>query len=228
MALDFAFMKARPGICILTFHGIGQPERALANGEEKFWLSASSFEAVLDLVRGRRGVEITFDDSNSSDFKEGLPALLKRGMRATFFVVSQRIDAPGFLTTDQVRQLIEAGMSIGSHGAMHRPWAELHATDLRYELIESRKQLENVIGARVEEAACPFGSYNRRVLKALRHAGYTKVYTSDDGLACPSDWILARNTVTRGQSLADVAKLFNPGPVTNWLRRLKARLKALR
>ena len=45
------------------------------------------------------------------------------------------------------------------------------------------------------EAACPFGSYDRRVIAGLRSAGYHRVYTSDRGTTRPSDFVQARNSV---------------------------------
>jgi hypothetical protein len=47
----------------------------------------------------------------------------------------------------------------------------------------------------VTAAACPFGSYDRRVLTSLRRSGYTRVYTSDRGTSRPAAWVQPRNTV---------------------------------
>ena len=77
-------MKHQEPVCILTFHGLGQPERRVADGEEEFWLTPSFFEGVLDVAKGQPNTEITFDDANSSDYTVGLPALLRRGMKGTF------------------------------------------------------------------------------------------------------------------------------------------------
>ena len=220
-----------PGqIHILTFHGLGIPERPLPNGEARYWLDPSVFEAILDCVRDRPDVFITFDDSNSSDFKIALPALVKRKMRATFFQCSERIGLPGFLTADQLRQLANSGMAIGSHGTRHRPWATLDAGDLAEELNSSRHELEALIGRPIEEAACPFGSYNRRVLRSARAAGYRKIYTSDQGPANPQAWILPRNTITQGQNEDHVGRLVNSrnGVVSGLFRKAKFTVKRLR
>jgi peptidoglycan/xylan/chitin deacetylase (PgdA/CDA1 family) len=221
-------VRPKEKLCILTCHGLGEPERPLAHGEEEFWLTASFFKAVLDLVLPYPNVRITFDDSNSSDFRIGLPALLNRGMKATFFVVSERIDQPSFLSSKQIQELAALGMTIGSHGNRHRRWAELSASELHEELTESRSRLESVLGQPVREAACPFGSYNRRVLKGLRNAGYTKVYTSDDGLARANDWLMTRNTVVRTHGLSDVADLFRPRPLFACFCGLKTAIKRYR
>lgn len=191
-------------IRILTFHGLGIPKRPLPAGEDNYWLDPVFYEQILDRVKGRPNILITFDDSNVSDFEIALPALIKRQLKASFFVVSERNDQPGSLTKDQIIEMARCGMTIGSHGTHHRRWATLTPTELRDELTDSRAALEKIVGTEVREAACPYGSYNRRVLQALKGAGYNRVYTSDGGVARPDEWLSARNTITRDHSLRDV------------------------
>jgi peptidoglycan/xylan/chitin deacetylase (PgdA/CDA1 family) len=179
----------------LTFHGIGAPGRFLDPGEADVWVSHDQFLAVLDAVAGRDDVAITFDDGNASDLELALPALRERGLTATFFVVADRLGAPRFLDPDAVNVLAGAGMEIGCHGMRHRPWRGLAERDLHEELVESKAILESVVGRPVVRAACPFGSYDRRVLRTLKSAGYRHVYTSDRGTAQPAAWLQARNSV---------------------------------
>jgi peptidoglycan/xylan/chitin deacetylase (PgdA/CDA1 family) len=181
----------------LTFHGIEPRERPLENGEADVWVSRERFESLLDAVAGRDDVRITFDDGNASDLEVALPALRRRGLTGTFFVVAGRLGAPGFLDAAGVRELATAGMTIGSHGMRHRPWRQLDDASLHEELVDARAVLERIVGRPVAQAACPFGSYDRRVLRALRRGGYSHVYTSDRGTAAAASWIQARNTVRR-------------------------------
>jgi peptidoglycan/xylan/chitin deacetylase (PgdA/CDA1 family) len=182
----------------LTFHGVGRPERPLEPGEDGTWVSLDAFRAILDSVVGRTDVRITFDDGNASDLAHALPELRRRGLTATFFVVAARLRTPGFLDDAGVRELAAAGMGIGSHGMRHRPWRGLDDGGLREELYEARRLLEDVVGGPVTHAACPFGSYDRRVLQALRAYGYEGVYTSDRGTERPDAWLQARNSVHDG------------------------------
>ena len=80
---------------------------------------------------------------------------------------------------------------------LHRRWASLDERRLREELVDAKRVLEEIVGAPVTDAACPFGSYNRRVLRRLRKCGYRHVYTSDRGMTGRADWLQARNTVRR-------------------------------
>ena len=193
----------------LTFHGVGELERDAEPGEERTWLDEDSFTAVLDSVVERPEVRISFDDGNASDMIHGLPALLRRGLRATFFVVAGRLDAPGYLDEGGVRTLAEAGMTIGCHGMRHRPWPRLGDEALGEELVGARKILEAVVRRPVTEAACPFGSYDRRVLRFLRRSGYRHVYTSDRGTSHPRAWLQPRNSVQRGEGAALVDEILS-------------------
>ena len=217
-------------ILILTFHGLGSPERRIDEAETEYWLDAVFFESILDRMKHYPDVFFTFDDSNSSDFTIAFPALIKRKMQARFFVVTERIGSPGFLNAEQIAELSRAGMIIGSHGKSHRPWTQFNAIDLNNELTTSRLRLETIVKHAVTEAACPLGYYNRKVLKGLRAAGYTKVYTSDQGSACVDEWLSARNTILKNNTLDSVEHLAQetPGQMRKLLRSLKFTVKRFR
>jgi peptidoglycan/xylan/chitin deacetylase (PgdA/CDA1 family) len=127
-----------------------------------------------------------------------LPELRHRGLAARFFVVADRLDSPGYLTGDEMRELSDAGMAIGSHGFHHSSWRRLGDGELGDDLERARSTLESVLARPVTEASCPFGEYDRRVLRQLRRLGHERVYTSDGGRARAGAWLQARNTVTAG------------------------------
>ena len=104
----------------LCFHGIGIPERELEPGEDRYWVTVERFEELMALVAGERSIRLTFDDGNASDLAVALPVLSRYGLRAQFFVVAGRLGQRGSLPAEGLRTLVEAGMSIGSHGMQHR------------------------------------------------------------------------------------------------------------
>jgi peptidoglycan/xylan/chitin deacetylase (PgdA/CDA1 family) len=214
----------QPQTINLTFHGIGEPERSLDDGEADVWLNRDGFEAVLDAVGRRDDVRITFDDGNASDVVHALPALRERGLTATFFVVAGRLGTPGFLDEAGVGELAAAGMAIGCHGMRHRAWRRLDEPSLHEELVGAKTMLEAIVRRPVTEAACPFGSYDRRVLSALRRSGYRHVYTSDRGPARRGDWLQARNTVQRADGPELIGRILG----SRGALRRRARLTAKR
>jgi peptidoglycan/xylan/chitin deacetylase (PgdA/CDA1 family) len=189
-----------PRELILTFHGLGEPPPTATQAERDVWVPVGWLSSIVDALP-EQGVGIAFDDGNSSDVEHALAALLQRGRRARFFVLAGRLGQDGYLDADDLRRLSGAGMTIGSHGLDHRDWRSLGEEELRGELVQSRRTLGEVLDEDVEEAACPFGSYDRRVLRALRAAGYRRVYNSDGGCGRLGAWLMPRTTVHRGRPL---------------------------
>ena len=217
-------------LIILNFHGLGDPLRTIPSEEEPFWLDKSFFEAILDLIHGRDDVRVTFDDANSSDHEIALPVLKARNISARMFILAQHIDEKGYLSLRQLRELVCEGMIIGNHGLRHYPWTTLSEQALCAELLDARNRLEQFIGTPVTEAACPFGMYDRRVLRAVRHAGCERLYTSDDCPAVASSWIQSRYTILRTHNLMEVRNIIgglSQGLGSAWPS-IKHKLKQLR
>jgi peptidoglycan/xylan/chitin deacetylase (PgdA/CDA1 family) len=81
------------------------------------------------------------------------------------------------LDWDMVRTMHRAGFTIGSHTATHA-LLTLEAPDrVRQELAESRKRLEDELGAPVRHFAYPDGRFDGAVVDAVAEAGYRFAYT---------------------------------------------------
>ena len=179
---------------IITFHGLGEPPPEVSDGERAVWVPLDWFETLVEAAP-ESGLGFAFDDGNSSDLALAVPILRRRGLTARFFILAGRLGQPGHLRGDQVVALHRAGMTIGSHGLLHRDWRLLGDEELRAETRESRAALSDLIGAPVTEAAPPFGSYDRRVLRFLREAGYERVFTSDGGPGRVGSRVMGRTSV---------------------------------
>ena len=198
---------AEPAIGLL-FHGIGTPGRTLEPGEAPYWISTDRFERVLDQVQAAAHpdrIRLSFDDGNASDHDIALPRLRARGLSADFFVLSGRIGQPGSLSAEQIRALAAVGMGIGSHGITHRDWRRIGAVDLEAEVTGSRAVIEGILGRPVTTAGIPFGSYDARVLAALRRAGYEAACSSDRGTMNPQAFLRPRTSVRAAMTEAEIA-----------------------
>ncbi|KAA2261182.1 polysaccharide deacetylase family protein [Solihabitans fulvus] len=212
-------------VVTLTTHGIGATSRQLAPGEDATWVSVEQFEQVLDAAVGREDVRLTFDDGNASDLEIALPRLLERGLTAEFFVLAGLLGEPGRLDAHGVKELVRAGMSVGSHGWAHRDWRRLDAKQVNDELVEAPRVLAELTGQRVSTVAIPFGSYDRIVLARLRRVAMTRVYTSDGGRSRPDIWLQPRNSLRFDvDSQWTKTVLDERPPLPLRLRRLTARL----
>jgi peptidoglycan/xylan/chitin deacetylase (PgdA/CDA1 family) len=215
------------GIC---FHGIGEPPTGVDPETREFFVSTSLFLAVLDEVAARPGISLTFDDGYASDVEVALPALRERGLTATFFPVAGKLGQPGCLDAAGVRALSAAGMPVGSHGMWHRSWRDLDAQAEHEELAAARSVIESAARAPVRDAACPFGSYDRRALSALRRHGYEQVFTSDRRRARSGAWLQPRYSILRSDTLGSIREnVLAPRPVAERVRcAAAARVKAWR
>ncbi|MFE0028193.1 polysaccharide deacetylase family protein [Amycolatopsis sp. NPDC059021] len=179
----------------LAVHGIGRPARALDPGEDERWVTEEQFEQLLDAVAGRPDVHLSFDDGNSSDVEIALPRLVERGLRAEFFPLAGKLGERGYVDSDGVRELVRAGMTIGSHGWEHHDWRRLDDRRAQRELEKAPRVLGELSGTPVRRFSLPYGAYDRRVLGRLRAAGAIRVYTSDGFPARADSWLQSRTEV---------------------------------
>ncbi|MBN8507169.1 MAG: polysaccharide deacetylase family protein [Burkholderiales bacterium] len=176
-------------------------------------------EYVLASARNRpvpeRSAVITFDDGTACTHEQALPVLKRFGFPATVFVVSgliggrnewmTRLGHPErrMLTAGQLRELDREGVTIGSHTVNHVRLAGLDGARLGAELVESRQQLEDILGKPVLHFAFPYGSRDASATRAVREAGYESACTTRAGLNRPGadPFALHRTEIMGGDSL---------------------------
>jgi peptidoglycan/xylan/chitin deacetylase (PgdA/CDA1 family) len=182
-------------LCLL-FHGLGPPPARVCDMEAPYWLPSETFRRVLEIARASPNrTEITFDDGNDSDVHIALPALLETGMTAAFFIPTDRIDQPGFVSTADIRGLRQAGMKIGSHGCAHIRWTEVSDEAIADDVMRSVERLENILGEPVRSVAIPYGDCDLRVLRVLRRLGIARVYSSFRGPNTGGPWLVRRDCI---------------------------------
>lgn len=119
-----------------------------------------------------KAIAITFDDGYYGHYKWAYPLLKKYGMAATFFIIVNNVGKPGILTWNEIREMSENGMFIGSHTLNHPNLAAIGDDQLRRELVDSKKILEEKIGKKVDLLAYPGGNYNAHVIDLVKETGY--------------------------------------------------------
>jgi peptidoglycan/xylan/chitin deacetylase (PgdA/CDA1 family) len=185
---------------VLMYHDLGTDVQSVTREHLPYVLSVATFRRQLEQVRAvglpmlkvnewcstvkpSRAVVMTFDDGDISNYTLALPMLQEFGFKATFFVTAGFIGQPGTMSWQQIRALHEAGMEIGSHTLTHRPPSTLTAGELRYELTESRRTLEDGLGAAVTSISSPTGFFNPRMREIAKEVGYRAVCFGRIGLA---------------------------------------------
>jgi peptidoglycan/xylan/chitin deacetylase (PgdA/CDA1 family) len=195
---------AIPGVPVFMYHDVcGDSESGdryavpLAMFREHLSFLCEQGFAVEDLPAlagassGRRAV-LTFDDGLSSHYERAFPALLERGLTATFFVTTGRLGSSGFLSWSQLREMSAAGMTIGSHGHEHIDYCGLEAAAARSELYGSRVALEDGLGRATSTFSAPYGFLNRSLIESARQAGFHWICASIPWLASAHTNVVSR------------------------------------
>jgi peptidoglycan/xylan/chitin deacetylase (PgdA/CDA1 family) len=171
----------------------------------------------------RRGLHATFDDAYT-DVLGALPVLERMGVPATIFVstgfanegrplavpeLAAHAEAhPELLATmtwDQLREVAERGVEIGSHTVSHPHLTRLADDELDRELSESKERIEDELGRPVRLLAYPYGEHDARVHEAVRRAGYSAAFAQWPGSSMRNPFALPRVSFYRGESLRRVA-----------------------
>ncbi len=125
-----------------------------------------------------RPVIITFDDSWGSQYTNAFPIMKKYGFTGVLYTVVAYINKPSgldadpnYLTVEQLKEMAAAGWEIGSHTETH-PDLLADATALRYEIVQSRKDLQDLLGVPVLTFAYPFGDAGSAAVDYVHFAGY--------------------------------------------------------
>jgi peptidoglycan/xylan/chitin deacetylase (PgdA/CDA1 family) len=182
-------------ICLM-YHEV-TPGPATSGAGDWFSVSGDTFSAHLDLIRDggfagctvaealsgasgtRRPVAISFDDGSAGQYGLAFPALVRRGMTATFFVTTGWVGTPGYVTWSQLREMSAAGMSIQSHTHSHPFLSELSADELEDELHRSKSELDQHLGQNTDQISLPGGNPPRRRDRGIiARTGYRVVGTS--------------------------------------------------
>jgi len=184
-------------------------------------------------------VMITFDDGCCSVKTYAEPLLRKHGACATAFVTTdptclafrvQDGSEPRLLDEDM--QSLDGGvLRFESHGVTHRPLRDLPEEDVRYELAESRRELERLLGREVRYLGVPGNWYDAGVMRIARECGYEAAWCSNPGSVRPGSnpFGFRRINVDGEYTLAEFAAAIRPWGIAqrrlqSFIRRMPGRI----
>ncbi len=162
-------------------------EKELKYLQDNGYVPISLDELAADMKVGMtfpipKPVVLTFDDGWQNQYKYAFPLLKKYYMTGTFFVFTNSIGKPHFLTWNNLKEMQAAGMTIGSHTLSHPYLNGLSLTQVKTEVIKSKKILEDHLGKPVVHFASPFGYTNPDIMAIVKSAGYTTGRTTYKGV----------------------------------------------
>ena len=152
-----------------------------------------------------RPVVLTFDDGHRSVATRALPILRRRGWPAVLNLKVGNLE-PGSFTDADVRKLLGAGWELGAHTLTHPDLRTLDDAALDREVAGSKTEIERRFGVSVDFFCYPAGRYDRRVIAAVRRAGFLGATTTLEGLATPHGaFELRRIRIDRGDGVRGLA-----------------------
>ena len=183
------------GSCvILNYHSITADQReAFARQLDIVcrWATPVRVDRASTSPPGKNAAAITFDDGFEDFLLQALPELRTRNLPSTVFVIvravgqefgtRERLDR--VMSVQQLRDLPEDLVTIGSHTLTHPFLPETTKTEAYQEIVESRKQLEKMLDRPIELFSFPFGGFTQALVDICREAGYRRVFTTLPTLA---------------------------------------------
>jgi peptidoglycan/xylan/chitin deacetylase (PgdA/CDA1 family) len=115
-------------------------------------------------------VSLTFDDGWANQ-RDAAAMLSAHGMRGTFYVNSNRVGTPGFLTWHELEALASVGHDIGGHGLDHVDLTTIGAQDAGRQIEAERSTLLER-GFLASSFAYPYGAYEPTTERIVRECGY--------------------------------------------------------
>jgi peptidoglycan/xylan/chitin deacetylase (PgdA/CDA1 family) len=206
----------RPNIPILMYHAVRETRPAprpyydtnvspQVFARQMQQLRAGGYRAVnleqaLNLLRNgdaeQKFVVITFDDGYRDFYQTAFPILAACEFTATVFLIAEKTsDRPACfkekecLTWNEVRELRSKGISFGSHTVTHPVLKFLSIDEVYAELANSKKIIEDQIGAAVQSFSYPYAFpeanviFTRQLRELLLKCGYENGVTTILGTA---------------------------------------------
>jgi peptidoglycan/xylan/chitin deacetylase (PgdA/CDA1 family) len=161
-----------------------------------------------------RPLMITFDDGYRDILWNAMPVLSRLHIPATAYVITSRISGSdiSFLTWDELRQLEQHQVAIGSHTVHHSELPLLSDGRALYELRASRRALEEQLHHPVQWFSYPAGRFTAHAALLVRSAGYALAVTTRPGTVQQGTepLTLHRDEVLATTSLVDLGRMLAP------------------
>ena len=141
-----------------------------------------SFQELDDANNGKislpeKPILVTFDDGYASNYEYIFPILKKYNVKVSIFVVTDKIgkevDGKKYLSWEQCKEMQDSGLvEIFSHSKRHVFYDKLPVRQIRDDVIESYKIIEEKLGSKnLKVFAYPYGAYTKETVWTLKLNG---------------------------------------------------------
>jgi perosamine synthetase len=215
---------------ILCYHGI-YPEQKQQFEQQMAKLSQRFPDAC-----------ITFDDAFENLIDNAMPVLDEFRIPAIVFAVPGNLgqspkwniaaDHPDCkektMTAQQLKSIQNELIAIGSHTQTHPDLSKLPPEQVRWELTESKKKLEQLLDKSIEDLALPHGAYNQNVLRIAKEIGYKRVYTLEPKLVKENQEVGVISRFSMSPDVCPIEFYLTCAGAYSWLYSFRLLLKRIR
>lgn len=143
--------------------------------------ASSKLLPIYNIQTEEKVVSLTFDCAwGAEDMTDILNTLKKENVKATFFVLGQWAEK----YPDVIKQIVADGHDVANHSDTHPHITQLSDEEIKSEILNANKKIEEISGKNNILFRAPYGEYNDNVIKAATDLGYYTIQWNVDSL----DW----------------------------------------
>ncbi len=117
-------------------------------------------------------IVITFDDGNLNIYENAFPIMQEYDFLGVFCIVGNRVNSgTNIAQAPQLKEMVAAGWEIGSHSYTHADLTLDHSI-VRYEILQSKLDIEEALGVEIQTFAYPFGTIDPYLAQKVQDYGY--------------------------------------------------------
>lgn len=144
--------------------------------------------------KDKKWIMLTFDDGYKDNYENAFPILKKYQFKGIIYILDGieynkwDVDNPGnperkftLMNQDELLEMQNYGIEFGGHTSTHPRLAELSIEQVKSEIINSKSNIEKIIGRELLSFAYPYGSLNEEVKRIPQEAGYKFAVATDSG-----------------------------------------------
>ncbi len=135
-----------------------------------------------ELYKYTKPVALTFDDCFMFFYNNAFPLLKKYNLKASIYIITNYINGPNYLTTEQLKEMKESGIiDIQSHTLTHPKLTNIKLEQAEKEIIDSKKALKELLNVDSTVFCYPYGLYNNNIVKIVKE-NYKFALNMDGGI----------------------------------------------